>query len=428
MQLYKHQEQLLEKNPAKHLICFDTGTGKTIMSMELTYKNQCSSALVICPKSIKEKWKRDWESWAKDKVHKKTGGSAFVRVPKIMSKEEFRKDWEKVGYFEAVIVDEAHYFSGDSAMKKNLAKYLKKNNIKYIWLLTATPYMSTPWNIYHLASHIGIKWNYMKFKDKFFTIGYRGRGTYPVIREGIEPEIARLVNMIGTTVRIDECADIPEQVFETEYFSPTPAQKKHSKVIEETEITPIVRFSKFHQIENGSLKSDGYTKDTLIDADKTARVLELAESHKKIAIVCRYNLQIKLYERELKEQKKPVFVINGETKNKDEIVQKVENLDECIVLINASCSEGYELPSVPVCVFASLSFSYKDYKQMLGRYLRINKLKKNVYIHLVTVGGVDVAVYSAIMKKQDFDMEIYANQYRGNNINNNEGEGLPDGI
>jgi predicted helicase len=110
--------------------------------------------------------------------------------------------------------------------------------------------------------------------------------------------------------------------------------------------------------------------------------------------------------------KKNVYMINGSVKNRDEITQQIEKDDECIVVINAACSEGYELPSIGTIIFASLSFSYKDYKQALGRFLRINKLKKNVYIHLVTAGSVDEGVYNAIMKKQDFDIEIYANENR----------------
>jgi len=414
MKLYEHQNNILEKNPSKHLLALDTGTGKTLTSLALADKNKCKSVIIVCPKSLKEKWKRD--------IHESPYHNSNYL---IISKEEFRRDWEKLEpYHDAIIVDEAHYFSGmTSQMSKSLRKFIRKNKMKYVWLLTATPYMSTPWNIYTLAGHLGYEWSYMTFKDKFFTYRYVGRREVPVVREGIEPEIARLVNKIGTTVRIDECADIPEQVFETEKFALTKDQKKWIGEVDFQEINPIVRFTKFHQIENGTLKGDGYTTDLAIESDKNDRILDLCTENKKVAVICRYNLQIEILKNgTLAGLYKPVFVINGAVKNKDEIVQKIDKLDECVVLINAACSEGYELPSIGVCVFASLSFSYKDYKQMLGRFLRINRLKKNVYIHLVTVGSVDEAVYNAIMKKQDFDIEIFANQYRG------EGEGLSNRV
>lgn len=417
MELYNHQKQILERNPAKQLIAFDTGTGKTMTAMALSEKNKCFNVLIICPKALKEKWKRDWQSFFFD-------NRATTPHPYIISKEEFRRDSGILSRYDAVIVDEAHYFSGmTSQMSKSLRKYIRKHKIEYIWLLTATPYLSTPWNIYTLAGHMGYEWSYMSFKEKFFTYRYVGRREVPVVREGIEPEIARLVNKIGTTVRMDECADIPEQVFETEYFRLTKAQEKAMKDVDTGDINPIVRFTKFHQVENGTLKGDGYTEDRFIENDKMERIVSLCIENKKVAIFCRYNMQLTDIIGNLtvhKDIKKNIYMINGSVKNRDEITKQVEQDDECIVVINAACSEGYELPSVGTVIFASLSFSYKDYKQAVGRFLRINKLKKNVYIHLVSTStdhdGVDEAVYNSIMKKQDFDIEIFSNEHRNENV------------
>lgn len=406
MELYAHQKELLDRNPAKHLICFGTGLGKTLTSMELAYKNRCNSVLVICPKSLKEKWERDIET-ARISRTKETNSKTW----RVMSKEEFRKDWEKIDSYEAVIVDEAHYFSGiSSQMSKNLTKYLKRWNTKYVWLLTATPYMSTPWNIYTLARHLGKEWSYGGFAEKFFTHRYVGQRLVPVVKNGIEDDIALLVKSIGTTAKMEDCFDVPEQVFETEYISLTKAQEKAIKEAEQMEVLPIVRYTKVHQIENGCLKSDGYSPDVVFDDLKTERIIDLIETNPKVAVFCRYNLQIEALKQAIEKALpyKTIYVIQGDTKNKDTIVQEADRRADCCVLINSACSEGYELPSIPVCVFASLSFSYKDYEQGKGRFLRANKLKKNVYIHLVTVGGVDEAVYNSIMKKQDFSLAIYA--------------------
>ena len=134
-----------------------------------------------------------------------------------------------------------------------------------------------------------------------------------------------------------------------------------------------------------------------------------------MAIFCRYNLQIDSIKKTLETIKdKKIFVIRGDVKNRDEVVQQVEAADDCVVLINASCSEGYELPSIGVILYASLSFSYKDYHQSKGRFLRINKLKKNVYIHLIS-GEIDEAVYASMMKKQDFSIEIYTHDIMEDN-------------
>lgn len=419
MELYEHQKRFLENPPRKRLLHWDTGTGKTRAAVEwaLRIDNEKLSPsergiLIICPKSVKQKWWDETADWITKSSYK-----GFL-IYSVVTKEEFRKDWESYKGIQAIIVDEAHYFAGmKSQLTKNLQKFIKKNKVERVLLLTATAYMSTPWNIYVLAKHLGCKWSYIKFKDMFFEERYVGRKvmlpngqvrqrTVPKVKDGIEEEIAKLVATIGDVVHITECADIPEQIFEVEKFGLNDKQKKAMTEIEDLE--PLVRFTKKHQIENGILKGDEYVEDKFFSNDKLERIYDLVSENKKIAIVCRYNLQITAIFRHLQKLERKVLVINGSTKDKEDIVRQAESLDDVIVLINASCSEGYELPSIGVCVFASLSFSYKDYKQMQGRFLRLNKLKKNVYIHLVTKDGVDQAVYDSVMKKQDFDITIYA--------------------
>lgn len=391
LKLYKHQEDLLKKNPKKHLIAWGTGTGKTNMSLALAHHNN-QIALIIVPKALKENWKRHIQP--------------FNQYHMIVSKEEFRRDWAIIPNFQAVIIDEFHFFANEkSQLSKALRKYIKKHNPQFVWGLTATPYCSTAMNIYTLANHLGHNINYWKFFNDYFYNVRMGMRMVPVQRPGIEEDLAQLVRKIGSTMTLEECSDVPEQTFETVYFDLTPDQEKGIKNISDS--MAITRWTRKHTIENGIQIGDEYTDDQSFECLKNDYIVSLSEQNPKIAVFCRYNLQIEKLRLELESLGKKVFVINGEVKDRDNVVQEIESTPECIALIQASCSVGFEIPSVPVVVFASLSFSYVDYQQALGRVLRINKLKKNVYIHLVTKGGVDEDVYKCIMKKQDFSFAIY---------------------
>ena len=401
MELYAHQKRFLEKNPDRALLCHGTGTGKTITAIRWgdLKSIEKEKILVVCPKSLKENWIRNIRTHSK----------AERVIWSVLTKEEFRRDHKELPYYGIVIVDEAHYFSGiKSQMTKALATFCKDNEIQYRLLLTATPYLSTPWNIYTLARHLGHAWSYPEFEWKFFYKIRMGMRSIPVIKEGMEGEIAELVAKIGDVVRLDECIDVPPQIFETERLELTSAQQKRIKKI--NEINPIVRFTYTHEVENGVLKSDGFTEDEFFDNNKTDRIIELCKEVDKVAVVCRYNLQIDALKAEIEKSVpgKAVHVIRGDVKDRQAVVDDIERADRAIVLIQGACSEGYELPSVGLIVFASLDFSYKNYVQMCGRFLRINKPKKNVYIHLVIDGGVDEAVMEAMEKKQDFAIEIYA--------------------
>lgn len=396
MELFNHQKKFLEQGRKKCLLAWGTGTGKTITALSWA-KLLGQDTLVICPKALRQNWLRNV--------------SALGVPATVLTKEEMRRDWEKLGKFNVVIYDEAHYAAGmKSQMAKNFRKYLKRHKTENILLLTATPYLSTPWNIYVLAGHLGYQWGYFSFKTRFFQDRYIGRRVVPEVRPGMEKEIANLVKHIGDVVHLEDCIDVPEQIFETEYFELTPTQTKAIK--ENVETNPIVRWTKNHQIEQGVVKGNEYEEAQRFESHKLARILELVEENDKIIIVCRYNLQIDDYRQAVRAKLgREALVIRGDVKNRDEVVQEAERSKQAVVLIQGSCSEGYELPSFPLMVFASLDFSYKNYAQLLGRILRINHPKKNVYLHLLVKDGIDEAVYGAMMKKKDFDIAIYGKIY-----------------
>lgn len=391
MELYAHQKKLVDLNPDRHLIAFDTGTGKTFTALSLAEKNK-TVCLIIVPKHLVASWQRAIQS--------------FTLPHRIITKETFRRDWQKIGCYKGVIVDEAHNFFGyNSQMHHSLCKYLKDYQVNFRLFLTATPVTATPYSVFACARLMGYDWNWYSFTTKFFYKIKMGHRMVTKVRENMRGQLIDLVKQMGTIVKIEDCIDMPEQVHERIDFDLTKDQAKAIKEIAEP--VHIVRWTKMHQLENGTIKGDEYINDMFYDSLKSDYIVSLAGEHRKMAVFARYNLQLDLYKEKLESAGYTVFMIRGDVKNRDEIVQEVEKSDDCVVLINASCSTGYELPSVGMIVFASLSFSYLDYSQACGRFLRINKPKRNVYLHLVTKGGVDEGVYESISEKKDFYIEMF---------------------
>jgi len=400
MKLYQHQQEILDRNPSKHLIAFGTGTGKTVTSIALAHKNN-ASCLIVVPKALKLNWERNIEQYCTE--------MQYSFEYQIVSKEELRRDWNEINAFSALILDEMHYFGNlKSQMSKSLQKYIRKHNPTYIWGLTATPYCSSPMNIFALATHLGYKWPYWSFYNKFYMQVQMGARTVPVLRKGIENDVAQLVKSIGTTCTMEECFDVPEQTFENIYFDLTPSQKKGIKDIDEP--VSITRWTKTHQIANGIKIGDEYIESEYFECLKNDYIVLFSEENPKFAVICRYNLQIDRLKELLIEAGKKVFIISGREKNRDAVVQEVERTDECVVLIQADCAIGFEIPSVPIMLFASMSFSFSNYTQSIGRILRANKLKKNLYQFLLVKGTIDEDVYKCIMNKQDFNEAIYARE------------------
>lgn len=393
--LYAHQQKIVTEFPHKSVLVWETGTGKTQAAIELVRKAHVKG-LFIVPKGLKENWRLALEATELDYT--------------LMTKEEFRHDAGTLAAYKAIVVDEAHYFLGmHSQMSKSLLTYLKKYRSPYVWLLSATIY-STPWNVYRLSEMVGVPLDYIKFRRQFFSDIRFGSRVVPVVKKGVEAEIADIVRRIGSVVRLDECVDVPEQNFDVEYFSLTSSQKKSMRDV--YDVIPIVRFTKYHQICGGTLtneldKSNYFTMDSL----KLERLLEIVEANEKSIIVCRYNNEVDRIFTLLEKFCGPdrwIGAITGETKNKHEVLEEIRKKEHYTLIVNASCSEGWELPECPLMVFYSYSFSLKDYIQMIGRIQRINNIKKNTYLSLIVKGTIDEDVYTTIQRKQDFQIEIYA--------------------
>lgn len=394
MNLFKHQKEFLAQNPDKTALVWSCGTGKTRAACEWE-KRGSEIALVICPKALKTNWEREGRKWR---------ASLYV-----LTKEEFRKCWEDLDRFGQVIVDEVHngfltpHFK--SQMSKALRGYLKKHKVPRVLLLSATVYTSSPWNIFNLAFYVGRKLNWRGFDMMFFNHIRMGPRIVPVVKKGIEVNLAKLTKEIASVVDIYDCMDVPLQYHaEPEYFALTKEQEKAIK--ENYDSVPIVRFTHQHEIENGILLGNEFKESQVYENDKIERIKALCAENKKIAIVCRYNYQLELLRESLKEHNP--CVINGASTTRDADCVAAEQAEKAVVLIQADCSLGYQLPSFGLCVFASQSYSYVNWEQMCGRFLRMDKPSRTTFMYLLTEGdSIDQAVYDAIKKKEDFRIELY---------------------
>ncbi len=403
--LYQHQQRIVDDFKPKLLIAHGLGTGKTITALALAKKAHVPT-LVICPKMLKPKWKRETNEWLGDmRPHLPLGESHHL----VLTKEEFKRDYKIIGKYDAIIVDEAHNTFGSLKAQghKALMLYIKVHNPTYIWLLTGTPYTSTPFSIYALARILGHKWNWLDFRDKYFREKYLGKRVIFEPRAGIEHEIADLVRQIGSVVRLDECIDVPVQSFAEEKFTYTKEQLAEIVSLKDRVSNPLTRFGKMHQIAQGILIGDEYTADKTFPAKKNDRIMELAEENEKMIVFSRYNKHLDFLFDMLIEKDIPCMIINGATKDRDDKIRLAETSKRIVLLIQADCAEGYELPSFSIVVHASHTYSFVKYNQSCGRVLRINAPKPNYYLSLVTEGSADEPVMQAMQRKEDFHEEIF---------------------
>ena len=420
--LYDHQKKIIAEDKHKCGLFLGTGASKTRTALELAK----GSTLVICPKQQRDDktWERENEKW----------GTKKNLV--VISKEDLRKNWSKLPRYDTVIIDECHNNLGvlPAYVQRKGLQYPKTSQIfeatqmfllnhtpERLYLLSATP-VPKPMSMWAIGTLLGQTWDFYKFRQTYYVeirMGGTRRVWVPRRGDEIKQRLADLVQKFGYTGGLNDFFDVPEQTHKTVEIDLSAEQKKAVATISFSEADPLVRRARLRTIENGVLygkkieemdeRTDVMTnKTTIFKSHKIDYILERALEFPKLLIFANYTAQIHEIERALKVEGYNVSTLTGATKDRTFIRSVDESPEPHIIIAQSSISSGYELPSFPCVIYASKSWRFVDYEQSLGRVLRANHLKKNLYIHLV-VTGCDKDCHDTIMSGQDFQEKLTLN-------------------
>lgn len=424
MKLYNHQQKIIDENKPKTGLWLGTGSGKTRTALLLAR----GRTLVICPKTQAEdgNWQRELEKIIRE-------SNSVIRLSlqsnidslSVMSKEQFKKNVvnKKIGKFDTVIVDEAHtclgatpslrYVKGSPVPKVSqlfqaLKDFIEQTKPERLYLCTAT-IIRSPMTVWAAGVLLGMKWSFWEWRAAFyFKLNIPNREIYvPKTDDASKERLAKNVRKIGYTGRLEDYFDVPEQTHKVIHVELTRPQIERIRELPLEYPDPIVLIGKKHQVENGVLSGDEYNEPEKFDNNKIDTIYDLSLEFPRMIVFVKYTAQIFAIAQALRKENKKVFTMTGDVGNRGEILQLAKDSEEYVFIVQAQISAGWELPECPVMVFASMDWSYVSYAQGIGRILRANHLKKNLYISLVVKGGIDERVYDTIMNKEDFNLAIY---------------------
>ena len=389
MKLYKHQKDFLDKDPSKAMLCWDTGLGKSFISIKWL-KIKGGSNLIICPKVIKQ----DWIDNLKENNLKGT----------VFTKEEIKKLENNLNGFNNLIVDEALYFASPlwipklrSQMSEVLYTAIKNNPKMNVLLATATPLSSSPYNGHSLLTYIGRFIDFKTFRDTYFSLEspryLKGRMTW-LPKEDWRKNIRNLL-FKQDNIFIASVSDIIDDVPEEKHLVVDVKLAKETKeTIDKVKENPdnesdMKIFIEEHKLETGK--------------EKIKEIKNIAKGFKQVLLVAKYKDTIKMLEKELSKERE-VFVITGEVKDQSEVIKKANESFECYVIVQSQISSGFELPLFPTTIFVQEGYKYSDFVQMKGRNRRINHLHRNYYYYLVA-GKRDKQVRKTLEAGEDLDFK-----------------------
>jgi hypothetical protein len=189
-------------------------------------------------------------------------------------------------------------------------------------------------------------------------------------------------------------ADTYEQdrndLFRTVNIELTQEQKDRIKALRTQFPDKLRRLGKIHQVENGVLSGDQFNPAEVFSNNKIEAILDLAVEFPRMVVFAKFTEQIHQIETALRKAKYTVVLMTGATKERGKLLRSVNLSKECIFIVQAQISSGWELPgptedepefqNFPVMVFASRTNAFVDYDQALGRIQRAKNIKKNLNI------------------------------------------------
>lgn len=372
MKAWPHQARFLKENPDRAILAWEMRVGKTLPAAKwVDHPKRAGNTFIITPKQNKKDW---------------TGMKTKATV---LSKEEFKKTDFKTPPT-AIVVDEAHYFAsalfvrkgkGRSQLAEKLYRLIQDNPDMHVLLLTATPIRQDAWSLHTLLCYIGEYYDWKTWRNEFFELTQMPFLQWPVWtpkrdwRIRIRPYLEKYCDIVSLR---DIVEDLPP-------MDPVFIKVKHPSYKRPED--EIVTWMHEHQYEQSG---------------KAKEILQLG--YRKILVVVYYTDQIDTLKAELAKDK-PVFVLDGRTKDAAAVKTAAQEADDCYFIVQSSMGFGFDGWMFSAIVFASMSHSCLFHTQMLGRMRHLEHLKAVTPYYLIG-GRWDQRIYKTIEKGFDFNPHL----------------------
>lgn len=389
MKLYKYQQELLDKSLKNYIYPLDTGTGKTIISINHYWKHaQGKKLLIVAPaQKVREGgWDREINRFG-NKIDYKV-----ISYNKLKDVNDVDDTY--------IIFDECHYIKNyKKTQRSKQALKLCKQAFGYC-LLSATPASNGYQDLGNYMAIFGFYDTGYKYEKANAIKRWTNYGYQEIIGWNNTEYIDKCWKAISSKALMKkDCVDLPPLTFEEKYFD---AGKEYITIKKDRYYNGIL-YDNTSKVIAGLRQSAGLK-------DKLEYLKEFrANTDSNILIFYNFN-------REAKEIKK-IITIDYEVSGG---VSKIPNFDEydtlkgktTLVQIQAG-GAGIELQYNSEVIFFSPSWSYQDYEQALGRAYRIGQKNKVTVYKYIGNRTIEERVYARLDEKKDFAEKLLTDEDLG---------------
>lgn len=320
-ELWTHQKVAIEaaRNKDYFAFLFDCGVGKTATCIHVLRSKYASAerllpTLIVAPVIVLENWKSEWSKFSlipNEKIccllgtaelrltqfrkYREMFGSGFIAIVNyemLVSSDKLLKellDWRP----ECLVIDESQRIKTPSSKRTKAVMKLARG-AKYRYLLTGTPILNTPLDIFSqwMALDLGKAFgkNFFIFRAKYFydkNASFSKRTGFPCwqIRSESQKEINDLITPNLMRARKEDCLDLPPLVKQRVMIDLSVDQRRHYNNMRDHLITylkssavkadiALTKMLRLLQITTGFMTDENQVIHTF---DQTPRIKALEE-------------------------------------------------------------------------------------------------------------------------------------------------------
>lgn len=374
MKLMPHQQRAVDRNGSHELWCWATRTGKTLPAcLWSNHPDRNQNPYILC-------LKKDKKPWQKAAPH-----------ATVLTKEEFKKQWDTIDKPSCCVIDESHWAHGQLFVAKLRSKqsevvyrFIKKWPKMHVLLTTATPVRNDPSSLHTALCFIGKYIPWKDWQDEMYELTYKPYLPRPAWmpkvdwRDRCKPYLEKYADI----VKLEDVVDyLPPETHEIIEVKTTPYEYAEDEE---------VRWTTEHQHEQ---------------LEKHKAIKELGDKYRKIIIISHYTATTEHYVAKLGNTK-PTYVLNGKTKNQQEVIEQAQKADDCYFIVQSSMASGFDGWMFDAMVFTAMSHKVVDYIQAIGRLHHTQHVKPSIYYYLLAKypkgSSWDRDVYASIKAGKDF--------------------------
>jgi hypothetical protein len=386
LELMDHQKEAMSLLSSGKVLYGGVGTGKTITALAYYSKEHAGKDLYVIT-TAKKRDSLDWEGEAA-RLGISTQGDCSV------SGALFVDSWNNIGRYttvsDAFFVFDEQRVVGSGVWVRAFIRIARRNN----WiLLSATP--GDTWLDY-APIFVANGWykNLSEFKREHVIFA-------PYVKF---PKVERYVGIQKLQFLRNEV------LVEMPYISHTNRILNHLSVGYDVDKWNMAVKRRWHPYENRPIKDMGemfrvMRKISNTDPSRMEMVRELLRLHRKAIIFYNFNYELEML-RTLADEFE-VAEWNGHRK------QPVPESDDWAYLVQyTSGSEGWNCTETDTTILYSLSYSYKNHIQCMGRIDRIDTPFVDLYYYILENNSpIDRAVKNALDAKRNFNQREIARKW-----------------